>query len=209
MTGNVNADARPQGGHEHPDQPELFDRLLTTAEKKAMAREIRQRCAALRRQVANCNKALLTAQRELAAHLETLRLNNRESIKQTRKAINMAASELIEQTGAMGLTIEGKRALLTKLSMLSGLMISASRLPVVPLRELIYVAGKTFILQAADSPTGLEALAEVAAFAIAGAPDQLRGQAEAWFQTSLTNHLAGLDPLGCEPSPVSAKEVLQ
>ena len=207
MTGSVNADARPEGGDEHPDQPELFDRLLTTTEKKALAREIRQRCAALRRQVANFNKTLLTAQRVLAAHLTTLRLNNREAIKQAREAINTTASELIEQTGAMGLTIEGKRALLTKLSTLSGLMISASRLSVAPLRELIYAAGKTFILRAGDPPTGMEALAEVVAFAIAGAPNQLRGQA--WFQTSLTDHLAGLDPLGCEPSPIAAKEILQ
>jgi hypothetical protein len=209
MTGKVNGDARPEGGDEHPDQPELFDRLLTKAEKRALAREIRQRCAALRQQVANCNKALLTVQRELAAHLKTLRLNNRESIKQARKAIDTTVSELIDQTGAMELTIEGKRALLTKLLLLSGLRISASRFSVAPLRELIYVAGKAFILQAADLPAGLEALAEIAAFAIAGVPDQLRGQAEARFQAGLTNHLAGLDPLGREPSPISAKEALR
>jgi hypothetical protein len=209
MTGKVNGGARPKRGDEHPDQLELFDRLLTIAEKKALAREIRQRCAARRRQVAHCNKALLTALREAMAHLKALRLNNRELIEQAREAINTTASELVEQAGAMGLTIEGKRALLTRLPTLSGLTISAAPLSVVPLRELIYVAWKIFILQAADPPTGLEALAEAAALAIAGAPEQLRGEAEAWFQTSLTNHLAALDPLGCEPSPMSAKEVLE
>jgi hypothetical protein len=208
MTGRSNGDARPEARDEHPDQPELFDRLLTTAEKKALAHEISQRGALVRKEIAGYHSRLLANERQMAVHLKTVRFDNRQAIGQAREAIEAAARELTPQITAQGLTVEGGRALLARLPTFVRLMISAPS-SAVPLRELIYAAWQRLLLRTADPPSAVETLAEVVASAISSAPDQLRAEAEERFQTSLTNHLAALDPLGCEPAAIATKEVLQ
>ena len=208
MTGRGNGNARRGGRDEHLDQPELFDRLLTTSEKKALAREMRQHFALLRKEIADYHSKLLARERQMAVHLKTVRVNNRQAIGEARETIAAAARELALQTTAQGLTVEAGRAVLARLPMLVGLMISAPS-SAVPLRKLIYVAWQILLLRTADAPSAVETLVEVVVSAISSTPDQLPGKAEAWFQASLTNRLAVLDPLGCEPSVIATKEVPQ
>jgi hypothetical protein len=123
MTGRGNGGARPGGRDEHLDQPELFDRLLTTSEKKALAREMRQHFALLRKEIADYHSKLLARERQMAVHLKTVRVLNRQAIGEARETIAAAARELTLQTTAQGRTVEGGRALRARLPMLVRLMI--------------------------------------------------------------------------------------